>query len=89
MNRDGAVTVTDLILVAALFGQQVPPNTAEDINGDGTVNMADLLAVAQSISPAAPSAEANINAATIEAWIAQGRLEDDGSLAFQTGHREP
>ena len=85
VNRDGAVTVADLILVAALFGQQVPPNTAEDINGDGTVNMADLLAVAQAISPAAPSAAAHIDAATIEAWIAQARLEDDGSLAFKRG----
>ena len=85
VNRDGAVTVADLILVAVLFGQQVPPNTAEDINGDGTVDMGDLLAVAQSISPAAPSAEANIDAATIEGWIAQARLEDDGSVAFRQG----
>ena len=74
MNRDGAVTVADLILVAALFGQQVPPNTAEDINGDGVVDTADLLAVAQSISPAAPSAAAHIDAAMVEDWIAQARL---------------
>ena len=41
--------------------------------------------MAQAISPAAPSAEANIDAATIEGWIAQARLEDDGSVAFRQG----
>ena len=87
VNRDGQVTVADMILVAAQLGKRVPAGTAEDVNGDGIVNMLDLLFVAQAIdSPAAPVAVGrNIDAAMVEAWIAQGRLEDDGSLAFRQG----
>ena len=87
VNRDGQVTVADLILVAAQLGKRVPIGTTEDVNGDGIVNMLDLLVVAQAIdSPAAPVAVGrNIDAAMIEAWIAQGRLEDDGSVAFRQG----
>ena len=87
VNRDGQVTVADMILVAAQLGKRVPAGTAEDVNGDGIVNMLDLLFVAQAIdSPAAPVAGGrNIDAAMVEAWIAQGRLEDDGSLAFRQG----
>ena len=88
VNRDGQVTVADMILVAAQLGKRVPAGTAEDVNGDGIVNMLDLLVMAQAIdSPAAPVAvgiEA-VDAAMVEAWIAQGRLEDDGSLAFRQG----
>ena len=87
VNRDGLVTVADLILVAAQLGKRVPAGTAEDVNGDGIVNMLDLLVVAQAIdSPAAPVAVGrNIDAAMVEAWIAQARLEDDGSIAFRQG----
>lgn len=87
VNRDGQITVADLILVAAQLGKRVPTGTAEDVNGDGIVNMLDLLFVTQAIdSPAAPIAIGrNIDAATIEGWIAQARLEDDGSLIFKQG----
>ena len=87
VNRDGQVTVADLILVTAQLGKRVPAGTAEDVNGDGIVNMLDLLVVAQAIdSPAAPVAVGrNIDAAMVEAWITQARLEDDGSLPFKQG----
>ena len=83
VNRDGQVTVADLILVAAQLDKRVPAGTAEDVNGDGIVNMLDLLVVTQTIdSPAAPVA---VGIEAVEAWIAQGRLEDDGSVAFRQG----
>ena len=88
VNRDGQVTVADLILVAAQLGKRVPAGTAEDVNSDGIVNMLDLLVVAQSIdSSAAPLAVGteSVDAAMVEAWIVQARLEDDGSLAFKQG----
>ena len=86
VNRDGQVTVADLILVAAQLGKQVPAGTAEDVNGDGVVDMADLLLVAQATEPAAaPAAGDKIDAVMVEGWIAQARLEDDGSLAFRQG----
>ena len=88
VNRDGVISILDLILVAQQLGKRVPTGSAVDINGDGVVSILDLIRVAQGIagSPAAPAIGAeSADAATIEAWIAQARLEDDGSLAFKQG----
>ena len=99
VNRDGRVSILDLILVAQQLGNRVPPNSAVDINGDGVVNIFDLTLVARGIAgAAAPSVvTGRVDTATIkrvdnecdrdliEAWIAQARLEDDGSIAFRQG----
>ncbi len=88
VNRDGVVSILDLILVAQQLGKRVPANSPVDANGDGVVSILDLILVSQGIaeSPAAPAVGAeSVDAATIEAWIAQARLEDDGSLAFKRG----
>ena len=88
VNRDGVVSILDLILVAQQLGKRVPAGSAVDVNGDGVVSILDLIRVAQGIagSPAAPAIGAeSVNATMIEAWIAQARLEDDGSLAFKQG----
>ena len=88
VNRDGVVSILDLILVAQQLGKRVSSGSPVDINGDGVVSILDLIRVAQGIagSPAAPAIGAeSADAATIEAWIAQARLEDDGSLAFKQG----
>ena len=83
VNRDGIVNILDLIRVAQQLGERVTANSAVDVNGDGVVNILDLTLVAQGIGgAAAPGASMS---ATIEAWIAQARLQDDGSLAFQQG----
>ena len=83
VNRDGVVNILDLISVAQQLGKRVPPNSPVDINGDGTVNIFDLTLVAQGIGGAAAPAARGIDAATIETWIAQARLADDGSIAFR------
>ena len=88
VNRDGIVSILDLILVAQQLGRRVSPDSAVDVNGDGVVSILDLIRVAQGIagSPAAPAIGAeSVNAAMIEAWIAHARLEDDGSVAFKQG----
>ena len=88
VNRDGRVSTLDLILVAQQLGKRVTAGSAVDINGDGVVSILDLIRVAQGIagSPAAPPVGAeSVDAATIAAWIAQARLEDDGSVAFKQG----
>ena len=97
VNRDGVVSILDLILVAQQLGKRVSAGSAVDVNGDGVVSILDLIRVAQGIaeSPAAPLAlnpdfvraigTESVDAATIEAWIAQARLEDDGSLTFKQG----
>ena len=87
VNRDGVVSILDLILVAQQLGQRVPPDSPVDINGDGVVNIFDIVPIAQGIASAsaAPIGVESVDAAMIEAWIAQARLEDDGSLAFKQG----
>ena len=88
VNRDGVVSILDLILVAQQLGRRVSPGSPVDVNGDGVVSILDLIRVAQGIaeSPAAPSVGTqSVDAAMIEAWIAQARLEDDGSIAFKQG----
>ena len=96
VNRDGRVSILDLVLVAQQLGKRVSAGSAVDVNGDGVVSILDLIRVAQGIagSPAAPPTPLlaggkggveSADAATIEAWIAQARLEDDGSLAFKQG----
>ena len=92
VNRDGRVSILDLILVAQQLGKRVPANSPVDLNRDGVVSILDLILAARAIgSTTAPAAPVALNpdligdAATIEAWIAQARLEDDGSLAFKQG----
>ena len=87
VNRDGRVSILDLVLVAQQLGNRVPPDSPVDINGDGVVNIFDIVPIAQGIASAsaAPIGVESVDAAMIEAWIAQARLEDDGSLAFKQG----
>ena len=97
VNRDGQVNILDLVFVAQQFGKSVPADSPADVNSDGVVNILDLVRVAQEFSgsPAAPVALnpdfigavgiESIDTALIEAWIAQARLEDDGSLVFKQG----
>ena len=86
VNRDGVVNILDLISVAQQLGKKVTADSPEDINGDGIVNIFDLTLVAQGIGGAAPAvATDSVDAATMEAWIAEARLADDGSIAFRQG----
>ena len=90
VNRDGRVSVLDLILIAQQLGQRVAAGSPVDLNGDGVVSVLDLILTARSLgsttAPAAPGTETEgVDPAMIEGWIAQARLEDDGSLAFKEG----
>ncbi len=88
VNRDGVVSILDLILVAQQLGKRVPADSPVDVNGDGVVSILDLILVSQGIagSPAAPAVGTDsVDAATIQAWIAQAQLEDDGSHPFKQG----
>ena len=94
VNRDGQVSVLDLILVSRHLGKTVPPDSDVDLNGDGVVNIQDLIIVAQhlgkSTTSAAPSIFAvddieGIDPTMIQAWIEQAQVEDDGFIAFQQG----
>ena len=87
VNRDGVVNILDLLRVARQLGQRVAADSPVDVNGDGIVNIFDLTLVAQGIGGAAAPgvATGRVDTETIEAWIAQARLVDDGSIAFQQG----
>ena len=90
VNRDGQVSVLDLILISRQLGKRVSAGSPVDLNSDGVVSILDLILAAQSLgtttAPAAPAIEAiRIDSTMIETWIAQAQLEDDGSLAFKQG----
>ena len=93
VNRDGQVSILDMILVAKHFGEAASANPQADVNGDGTINIQDLIIVAQhlgeSIVSAAPSVTAINNGGLtpemVQAWIAAARIENDDSIAFQQG----
>ena len=57
VNRDGVVSILDLILVAQQLGKRMPAGSTVDVNGDGVVSILDLIRVAQGIgnTTAAPS----------------------------------
>ncbi len=87
VNRDGVVNILDLLRVARQLGQRVAADSPVDVNGDGIVNIFDLTLVAQGIGGAAAPGvgTGRVDAAMIEAWIAEARLVDDGSIAFRQG----
>ena len=99
VNRDGRVSILDIVLIAQQLGNSVPANSPVDLNGDGVVSILDLVLAIREIDntttlapPVALNPDligaveaAGIDPAMIEAWIAQARLEDDGSLVFKQG----
>ena len=56
VNRDGVVSILDLILVAQQLGKQVSAGSAVDVNGDGVVSILDLIHIAQGIGNTTTSA---------------------------------
>ena len=94
VNRDGQVSILDMILIAQQLGKKVPLHSPVDVNGDGTISILDLILVAQhlgeSTAAAAPSMLAmedieGLDPTMIQAWIERAQVENDGSLAFQQG----
>ena len=94
VNRDGQVSILDMVLVARHLGKTVPVNSDVDLNGDGIVNILDLILVSQNMGKSTASTAPSILAmenidgldpAVIQAWIEQAQIEDDRSLAFQEG----
>ena len=88
VNRDGNVTLDDLVLV----GQNLDTNNSQvDVTGNGWIDIVDLVAIAQylgkSTTSKAPSAEyvPDLNSTMIQKWIDMAREVDDGSLTFHEG----
>ena len=93
MNQDGRVSVIDLVLVANDLGSGTPANLRTDVNRDGVINVQDLIIVSQHMGESVDAAASPVLAmdnkelmpAMVQAWIAQARIEDDGSAVFRQG----
>ncbi|MCY4569394.1 MAG: leucine-rich repeat domain-containing protein [Candidatus Poribacteria bacterium] len=92
VNKDGRISILDLILVAQDFGKTGVRNSRTDINNDGKVNILDLTRIAERMNAAtgaaAPFAVAmgnSVSPAMIETWIALAAVENDGSRVFREG----
>ena len=49
VNRDGRVSILDLVLITQQFGQRVPANSPVDLNGDSVVSILDLVLAVREI----------------------------------------
>ena len=49
VNRDGRVSILDLVLITQQFGQRVPADSPVDLNGDGVVSILDLVLAVREI----------------------------------------
>lgn len=91
VNKDGDVSILDLILVAQDFGKARASNPRTDVNRDGKRNILDLNLVAKHIDTAMVAAapvlrrDTDISPAVIASWIAHAEAVNTGSLAFREG----
>ena len=78
VNRDGRVSILDLILIAQQLGRRVAANSPVDLNGDGVVSILDLILAARAIgSTTASAAPVALNPAD---WSRRYRCCDDRSV---------
>ena len=91
VNRDDVVNILDLVLVAAVLGDE-GGDLAADVNGDGVVNILDLVMVAGALgnAAAAPSVwyrdlEIAPTRAEVGQWLAQAQGLDLADATSQRG----
>ncbi len=92
VDENGVVNILDLVIVSQNFGLSPPTNPRADVTGDGHVNILDLVLVAQHFGESAgapPSARVHtqeyIEPGTVQAWILQAQVADNGSAVFREG----
>lgn len=90
VNRDGAVDILDLVLVASDFGDE-NRNPLADVNGDGIVNIQDLLLVAAAFddAPAAPpplrEASRALTVGNVRNWLTAARSIEVKDASLKRG----
>ena len=93
VNRDGKVSVLDMITISQYSGQPASAYPQADVNGDGTIDIRDLILVSQNLSASNVSASPSniavsgleLNPAMIQEWITAAQAQDDGSIVFRQG----
>jgi len=90
--NDGVVDIHDLDIVYNNFGIENPEYPKVDVNNDGDVNILDLLIVAlhygESCIGSAPMKSTSLprkHLNSVERWLTEARLVDDGSYVFRIG----
>ena len=90
VNRDGVVTIEDLILVATQFGESGEGNSA-DVNADGVIDVADILLVAAALASdnGAPSRYSSflepLSASDVQQWIKNAYQVNSNSPSYKKG----
>ena len=90
VNRDGIVTIEDLILVATQFGQS-EVGSAADVNGDGVIDVKDILLVAAVLASenGAPSRNSlsfqSISAVDMQQWLNEAQQVNSDLPAYKRG----
>ena len=77
VNRDGVISILDLILVAQQLGKTVPAGSPVDVNGDGVASILDLILIAQGLG--------NTTAASAPPLISPPRQVGDASPSKGSG----
>ena len=90
VNGDRRINVADLVFVASFYGQRRAPGTTltSDVNGDGIVDVNDILLVIAALeggAGAAPAAHSQPFAAYLERWIGEAKQYNPGDKTFQKG----
>ncbi len=99
VNQDGEVNLLDLMQVAQNLGGNLSTNPRSDVNSDGKIDILDLIIVAGHISNSPTSAPSFLGihnkttlsdnreliAESIQTWIKQAQIKNDGSTLFQDG----
>ena len=91
VNRDGAVDIDDLVLVASNFGKSftIDASPNPDVNQDGVVDRKDVLEIITALEAAAgaPSAHPQLTVRTLQHWIDTAKQLNNRDEVFQRGIR--
>ena len=89
-NLDGSLDLQDLIFVASQFGQPGDENAA-DVDGDGVINIADILLVAAALEnqngapPRNSQSVELLTAAEVQQWLGEAWQVNKNIPTFQKG----
>ena len=87
VNRDGRVSILDMIEVAFYFDRVIKAqNSIFDLDGNGVINISDLIIVAQHLGTQTDIEESvPLSPTMVKDWIELAWDKYDGSIEFQKG----
>ena len=85
VNRDGVVSVIDLVLVAENFGRSDATPADGDVNGDGEVNREDIITILDALDAAAAAPAVVSITESLQRWIDRAKQLNRTDPRFQKG----